>query len=799
MKKNKILKILGITIVASLMLETTGFAHNKNENFKTKQNNTFLEKENIDGLNFKKVMDSFYFNQKNNINIICDNDSKNIENYGVEFNFVCPISSSDGAFHLIEHIINKIIKKITKLNEKIWAGLEEENLSYTDAHTSGNISKNCRVRFNFKDKFLKDKNGDEIEKIYKAISDVLLNLNNIDEKELKEIFEAEKSRVFLEMERKHNSKHLGDIMDIKILKYKKARGMYDCYGELDKIKKITFEKLKEYIKKYFLNAKPYVVIRCKTEKEAKKRVSLLNKYYFKNKKISNIPEEGKLKFENETFRKRIATDQETDIFVTYKNKKECIKKHVFEIEYNLEDLNVEEKMALFLLKEEYLKNLIDLKDLGYDDFNIFVSYDMTALTIRIYGDDENLFTKEKAKETTQKIKEKIINKIEKEKIEEKDLEIKKLEGIKSTSYEESIEKINSSLMKYKTPFSRKYFFVDKNTKKLKDKEEVMSTIKNCAEKHLGDIFKNILEKTPKVLHLIKPKNKAAKININNNENLTNLPYTYNLENIKNNLAVAFPIAEEKISKEIIKNEIHNKGLTYCYARARKSLDTYPDLEGLSKTEEKNIKEFFKSENFKNKLKNLKITDQELKELKEKYIKKANENIEQIKNNRNLQEKNLKALKEEHKKEAKDKTEKILSIINKIDLIGTRDLMEKSFIYLILNKEEYSEYKKLLNKFINIDKFRNEKFKSYHQNEKPKIKEEDLKKLLELAINTNENLITFEDKMLKKFDINKKDLNNLTKDMVNDVLKNCVVKNFDEVNIEKIKKDKKDENKNKNKN
>ena len=44
-------------------------------------------------------------------------------------------------------------------------------------------------------------------------------------------------------------------------------------------------------------------------------------------------------------------------------------------------------------------------------------------------------------------------------------------------------------------------------------------------------------------------------------------------------------------------------------------------------------------------------------------------------------------------------------------------------------------------------------------------------------------------MLKKFETNKKDLNNLTKEMVNDVLKNYIVKDFNEVNSKKIEKDK----------
>ena len=803
MKKNKILRMLSVTIALTLFGNIVTFAtknnkkHIQNRNKLETQNKTFLEKEAIDGLNFKKVMKDHSFNQKNNIHTICNN---NIWDYGIEFNFICPLTSDDGVFHLIEHIMDKIIRKITNLDKKTWAGFDEEHLSYVSAFTGGYggmICRNCKVMFNFKDKFLKDEKGAENEKIYKAISDVLLGLKTIDEKELKEIFEAEKNRMFLERERKYSAKKSLDETDINMLEYKKTRGIYDYVGEFDKIKDISFKKVKEYIKKYIINSKPYVVVRCKTEEEAKKRVSLLNKYYFKNKKNSNIPEEGKLKLEDKTFIEKTATDRENDIFIIYdNNNNECVKKHIFEIEYDIENLNIEEKMALSLLKEDYFRNIIDFKSLGYDNFITFV-FDTKKLIIRIHGDNKKLFTKEKAKEIIQKIKEKIIEKLEKEKIEKKDLDIEKLKCINPDSYEQSIENINNSILKYKTPFSDKYFFIDKKTGKLKNKEEAISIIKNCAEKNLGDILKNIIKTTPKVLHLINPKNDNKKNNNLNKKdeilkdlpNLTNLPYTINLKNVKDDVHVKFPIAEEKVSKEIIKNEIHNKGLTYGYVIARKSLDTYPDLEGLSKTEEKNIKEFFKSGNFEKKLKNLKVTDQELKDLKEKYIKIANKNIEQLKNNKKLQEESLKVLEVEYKKESENKFQKILDIVHKMNLEEVKYLLQKYFVYLVLNKKEYEKYKNLSSKISNMDEFKREKFKFNPKDKKTKFKKEDLKKLFNLVIEISKDLINFEDEMLKKFETNKKDLNNLTKEMVNDVLKNYIVKDFNEVNSKKIEKDK----------
>lgn len=223
--------------------------------------------------------------------------------------------------------------------------------------------------------------------------------------------------------------------------------------------------------------------------------------------------------------------------------------------------------------------------------------------------------------------------------------------------------------------------------------------------------------------------------------------------------------------------------------ARKSLDTYPDLEGLSKTEEKNIKEFFKSGNFEKKLKNLKVTDQELKDLKEKYIKIANKNIEQLKNNKKLQEENLKVLEVEYKKESENKFQKILDIVHKMNLEEVKYLLQKYFVYLVLNKKEYEKYKNLSSKISNMDEFKREKFKFNPKDKKTKFKKEDLKKLFDLVIEISKDLINFEDEMLKKFETNKTDLNKLTKEMVNDVLKNYIVKEFNEVNSKKIEKDK----------
>lgn len=841
MNKFKILKILSVATAAMIFTSTTIFAN------ETKKNNMqeFAESEenvkcfeqkvsaikgekmpiiNIGGFNFKQVAKNiqdgtllFRNDEKFNLAAIINEKKSNNSfknNYDMKVLFTIPIKDGKGAPHVIEHFLTNYLKDISGVEDDSWFSAHTGMiLPILNGKTGKNINndlKNCRVELIFKDEFFKDEK--RLEALGKTLLGGLLKDNN----KFKEYYDGEvygkyknkeTSRMIAEIEGHENSKDPMIKMDMDVNRRFLVKGMHKYWGDINKLKDIKIEDLKKFYKKYFVDVKPLIILNCRTKEEADRKVSLLNRYYLKNKEKSEVAKDGVLAFEPKDYIERKATDFELSEFsyVTDGNKRKNKEiNHISKINFgDMDKLNEIDNVVLNCLKEEYVKNLIDYKNLGVDNF--YITTGDGGLHIEIKGNKNKKFSfsKEELLKIAKEVKQKLLNKIKNKGIKKEDLDGHMLGSCarayadRNIDYEEMIKKMDYSSRKYETPFSEKYYIVDKNNNLIKDTQKIMTLVEDYFIKNCERILKDVLMNEPKIENIVKTEGRNNKDNIKEAEKYepeqTKLPFKYKLnlkeDEFKNNVRVK--LAEESIYEKIL-HPLVRKGLLYKYPEGRNIIGNYPEMAALSETEKRNLGFYFK-EDFKKDLEKLKkefSNDKYLNKLKEKYVKVSENQKQKIVDEKKAQEKGIKAL-EEIKSKLNEKIKNDTDIPFVMDEIEKNsvnnnifDILENIKKLVFLTKKENEDCEKISDKNGDKNKFKiNNCYVGPNNKDVKKIKN-NIKKLIDLEIKSLKDFIDLEENIINKigkYQQESKDINN--KDMLN-ILREIIVDDFYKVNNKK---------------
>ncbi len=851
MNKFKILRILSLTTVCLLINSAYVFAaknetEKKNiEEFPESEENVkyFGQKvseikgkempiENIGGFNFKQVAKNnqdgiLFFEDDKKFNFAVKLNEKKSnrsfkDNFDLKILFIIPIKNAKGMPHAVEHIITNYLRDISGMENDVWfSAYTGMTLPIFKGVTGKYIKsdlKNCCVELIFKDEFFKDEK--RWEALGKALlGDLLKDKNKIKEYYSGEVYskykDKETSRMFVEIEGRENTKDPMDKMDNDINERYLLNGMFKYWGDLNELKNITVEDLEKCYKKYFVDAKPLIILNCKTKEEAERKISLLNKYYLKNKEKSEVAEDGQLEFEPENYIERKATDLELSEFsyVIQENKRKNKEiDNIGRIKFvGKNELNEMDDAVLSCLKEDYVKNMVDYKDLGVEDF--FITTSGGGLHIEIKGNKNKKFSfsKEELLKVAEEVKQKLLEKIKKDGIKKEDLDRHMLAAFargcedRNIGYEDIIKKMDYSSRRYKTPFSEKYFIVDKNNNLIKGVQKIMPLVEDYFIKNFKRILEEILKNEPKIENIVKPKGRSNEDNLKEADayepEQTKLPFKYKLNSKENELKnnVCVKLTEESIYEKVL-HPLVKKGLLYKYPEGRNAIEKYPEMAALSETEKRNLELYFK-EDFKKDLKNLEKdfdNDKYLKKLKEKYIKIIEKQKQKIADEKKVQEKGLKNL-EKIKSELNEKlknTTDICSVMDEIEKNSVKGnvidtLLENIRKMVFLAKKENENYEKMFEENIKKNKFKIKNCYAGPKNNDIKKIRNNIEKLIELEITSLKNFMHFEEIVLGKIGNYQKESKNIRNDDILKILKEIVVDDYYKVNSEKEKnKDKK---------
>ncbi len=841
MNKFKILKILSLTTACLLINGFSVFANNNEidkidiQKFPESEENVkyFGQKisaikgekmpiKNIGEIDFEQIAKNkqdgtlfFKDGKKVNLAIIIDdgnNKSSFKKDYGLKILFSFPNENNEGRAHAIEHLIVQYLKDISGVEDDSWfaayTGMVHPIFAGNTRKNENSDFKSCEVELKFKDEFFKD------EKRWEALGKALLGGLLKDKNKLMEYYKGEvygkyknkeTSRMFAEIEGSENTKDPMKKMEIDINKIDLSKGMFKYWGDLNELKNIKIEDLEKGYKKYFVDAKPLIILNCKTKEEADKKISLLNKYYLKNKEKSEVAEEGKLAFEPKKYIERKATDLELSEFsyVIQENKRKNKEiNNIGRIKFGEKNkLNVIENAILGCLKEDYVKDIIDYKNLGVDDFYIAVGDAGVSIEIKGNKNKEFSFSKEELLKIAEKVKQKLLEKIKNKGIKKEDLDGHMLGSFarhcddRNIDYEEMIKKMDYSSRKYKTPFSEKYFIVDKNNNLIKDTQKIMLLVEDYFIKNCERILKEILENEPRIYKIVKPEGKNNEDNIKEANSYepeqTKLPFKYKLDS-KNDVCVV--LAEESIYEKVL-HPLVKKGLLYIYPEGRNVVENYPEMAALSETEKRNLGLYFK-EDFKKDLEKLEKefdkNDGYLNKLKEKYKKVSDNQKQKILEFKKIQEKGISDL-EKIKNKLNEKIKNANDVTFVMDEIeknnvnnNVLDILDNTKKLLFLSKKENDDYDKIFKKLVEKNKFKINKCHSGQNNASIKEIKNNVEKLLDLEIKSLKDFIRFEETILRKIDNYQKESKNVKNDDILKILKGVVVEDFYKVNAKKEK-------------
>ena len=783
MRKFKILNILSSVILFTYIVNIKSFALNRNNVVSNVNRKQEVE---IKGLNFKKISfdeetkESVYYNEKYNIIIASGVKSDNNQKIG-HISFQMGLEDDEGGPHALEHELysEQLFKNENKT--KKWIGISTSSgnsYSGSNAYTYNLLDSVGNVQFELDKKLFEKGNEKEFLKlvnIFLGRAKFLTDKQEIYKREIKNKMNGKiVSRILHELLKKES----------KIEKGMKTRAddIFYAGGKYKEMKKTTFKKLKDLYFKYVVNGMPCLFFQVENLEQAKRPVGLFKEHYFEKKENYNISDQGKNK-KIEFFTKGKLYEGIQDQSFKYLEEKgnqpkEKIAKYVCEETYKIEDFDeMKNGCFTFLDIDNFLKKAIDIKKYGFEKIEVNVEEEGNFI-LKIFGDDGKLFEKDVIEEKLKKIKEEILKFIESNKITLEDM----VKGNRKKYLEENIEKrkinaiiiynkILKSLVETKTPFSKKYFTLDRNKRILNDYKEYEKNF----EENCNSLIENTLKEKPEKIrvyeNVIKKHNKDEEIEEIQRKKL---PYKISSDNVVESI-----IAEEIIIEKLLR-DLSRKGLIYCSVCSSYVLNEHGHP--LFDSEIEIIKSFFKKE-FKGLLKNLKLEDSYIKDKVEIY-----KNIsKQEQNNLNMLEskhKNIVNVLENILKEKRLNTEKIKSLIEEIEKFKY-DFLNETVMVIKLQKKDYEKLEKIQK---DSDKNMGDIFRYYYtyckKSTDKKLDEKINKeyfKILKKQMNLEKGLLKYIKilKLKNKSQIEK--AKNLKIENIKKTLKNVVVEDFDVVN------------------
>lgn len=839
MSRFKNLKVLSVAITLIFFTNISIFANEKIKNNDGKfsqsedKDNYFGKKvsrikgekmpiENIGGFNFKKIAKNisegtlfFHNNEKFSLAVALNDKKPNNtyrDNFSVKVIFNNPVFNDEGQTHRIEHILTDYLRDTAGIEKDAWFSTYTRMVLpvFTSKTRENEYSdfKNCYLELKFTEEFFDKKERWQV--LGKALNGELLS----DKERFMEYFKAEvsgkyknkiTSRMIAEISGKENSKAPNYVTLTDENRQRKEKGIFEYFGNINEFKNDSSKKTEEFYEKYIVKGHPIVILNCKTKKEAAEKISYLNKYYFKNKEKVEFKEFGKLKHKPKEFLKRTALDTELSSFISfYKQRKNKNVNNMVKITFSGDSLTMIEQACLCSLKEGYIEKIVDSKKLGFGNFYIVNEHD--GIDIKINGNENKnfSFSKENLLNFAKEIKEKLLEKIKNKGITKEDLDGHMLASFarhcedRNITFEEMLKMVDDSLRRYNKPFSEKYFILDKNNNVVKDMQKIMPLVEDYFIKNCDKILKKILEKPPIIEHIVKPKGR------NNDDVQKEFKKSYDIEEnklpikyskVKNETAAI--LAEESILK-LLYDSLVKKGLLYRYPEVRESIYEYPKISDLSKIEKINLQTYFK-EDFKNDLdkleKKIMEDDKYMTAKRERYAKVLENQEQKIKNIKKIQEEGINHLEEiRNKVDGKiKKSNDILTIMDEIrkNRIDNRmlDIIDNAKNLLFLTRDEKNTYDKIFEKLAEKEDF--EMKNCYYGPENKDIKKikNKIKRLIDLDLQIVKNFVLFENRILEKMRKHHRNLENVNRDEVLEILKGIVVEDFEKINIIKDKKDK----------
>ncbi len=857
MKNNKILKILSISTALTLFLNITTFATKNNKNLtqnkkqienikflnkKTKRNKKRNKKQNeninlpkkenddikeknsipsqenniteIGGVKFKKLFTtperiSLYFNENNRM-VTLTNEEDNETKCTIAF--PVKVKNNEGKPHCVEHLLTSnnlgVIapwKSLYDVNDKnadsgINAFTNIFDLDNDIALVVINLDKNT-LHNKEKMEYL----GKQLTGYADFLND---NMHTFNREILNKIFGKETSRILLEMYGKENpSENNEDALFFKETKEIRKKFGLDPGGVYKEMLKNNFDEIKDYYFENIVNNKPTIHLKVKNLEEASEPISLLEKFYFskrKDKETKNMIEEKKENkdyFEIDVspiYAKRtglfnyfeikdgISTPKKSDGNIT--------------IEYIIPNFTEKKVKTINCLKPKFIQKIFDEKNCPFLDISFFAESNKLKLTL--LPKNEEIMNKKEVEKAVEDVSTKIIEYLEKNKIQKTDIEEQFLNAfknkMKNNFYEDSYkfaDNITKSYLADNKPFSEKYFIVDKNGQFENNTEKLDEyLINNC-----GEILKETLKENKKriiVYKLNKEKfNEKENKFIEPNKRLF-FPITYNKKFMEKVNDATMDVANEIIIESLLNKGLKETGLTYV------SIDDSP-IKGRfihrceTDMEKQNIKDFFEKRMFKKMLQDLlkkiegnskdKYIEGKIKYFKDTILKNVEnslktdkekvenyiESLKKIKNIKNLTRDDI---------TDQEKTEILLSrTVESIECAETLiKISEKELDSISKNRD--NETKKMIEKQENLRNAINSRTKDDTLNNRI---DEKTKKIyhekLDLYIEILNNQIAEYDKYIEKIGEIKKQAEKLKIDDIKEALKNVEEKSFEEMN------------------
>ncbi len=550
---------------------------------------------------------------------IKNKDDRNFiaQHAGVYFN--CSSKNKKGGTHLLEHLLSNLIKK--EMNE-LYTPKEiyeiSRNLVFAETKRLG-LGLNLNVG-----------------KWTKEVADIFIKtLNNLKfSEELKEILEAEKKRMIIEMKgHEQDSPHTNSEDDF--LKERMIGGLYRAGGVVEEIKKLNLSLVEKLFKKYINPSNMLIVISKDINENYKEILKQFDEEYFS--KFNTKESEKEINIDDlineEPFRSRKVNSIN---YHDYKDNTDEKFKYKSRVYFDLKRFSPKER-DIFKIRNMNVFNKIlgeDIKNLGYElvknnSINelAMMQYDPGAIDglfyVDFYGNDSSKFTEKALKENSKKLLNKFYEKIKKLKgkeIFELYFELYNegffsIESNKILCYraeEPIVDFMCKSFSLTKDPFSEKFFDIEDN--KILDDTSGKRFIKNI-EKYKENL-KIVAKEGPTYIDVLKASSNKEK------KNETKEFKTYESP---------IKITEKNVElKEIIENFIHRKflwknlndtGLSYEQFFGDKFTVYLPN--------KKAIEEYL-LRNFKEDLKNYNLTEEEVKKEKEKYIREVKNTLEETK-------------------------------------------------------------------------------------------------------------------------------------------------------------------------